>query len=164
MENLRQEFQGLKEKALDEFFTFLRFASISSEGEQKEEVNNCASWVVSYLEHLGFNTELWETSGHPAIFASHMEAGPEKPTLLILCGVATYVTSNFLLLESPDKIKIPHNIIFTVCLTCKLGAKIYIESKNFIRSISSLQCFLTFLLVTSQHANALAFISRSIST
>lgn len=32
---------------------------------------------------MGFKTELWPTSIHPVLFASHMEAGPDRPVLLI---------------------------------------------------------------------------------
>lgn len=39
--------------------------------------------MVNYLKRAGFKTEVWSTSRHPVIFASNMEAGPSKPTLLI---------------------------------------------------------------------------------
>lgn len=69
--------------ALEEYFTFLRFPSVSSESKHNEDVLACADWVVNYLKKLGFQTELWPTSGHPTVFATNLEAGPEKPTLLI---------------------------------------------------------------------------------
>lgn len=68
---------------LKDFFTFLKFQSISSEPDFKQEMIHCAHWVIDYLKKIRFQTELWETSGHPVIFASNMEAGPDKPTLLI---------------------------------------------------------------------------------
>lgn len=68
---------------LKEFMTFLSFPSISSEPKFKESVLECADWVVQYLQNLDFEVEVWPTQGHPVIFASHMRAGPDKPTLLI---------------------------------------------------------------------------------
>lgn len=68
---------------LEDFFTFLSFPSISSEPDYKNEMIDCAQWVLNYLQNIGFKTELWETSGHPVIFASNMEAGPNQPTVLI---------------------------------------------------------------------------------
>ena len=68
---------------LEEFMTFLSFPSISSEPQFQESVLECADWLVHYLKDLGFEVELWPTQGHPVIFASNMQAGPDKPTLLI---------------------------------------------------------------------------------
>lgn len=68
---------------LDEFMTFLSFPSISSEPQFEESVLSCADWLVNYLKELKFDVELLPTSGFPVIFASNMEAGPKKPTLLI---------------------------------------------------------------------------------
>lgn len=36
-----------------------------------------------YLLDMGLEVETWETAGPPVLFASNMEAGPDKPTLLI---------------------------------------------------------------------------------
>lgn len=83
LDTLREEYQSHQEKALEEFFTFLKFQSVSSESEYKQQVNACADWVESYLKQIGFETEQWETSGHPCIFGSWMGAGSDQPTLLI---------------------------------------------------------------------------------
>ncbi len=68
---------------LDDFFTFLRFQSISSESSFHTEVLQCHDWLVKYLEKIGCTVESWPTTGYPVIFASHLKAGPKKPTLLI---------------------------------------------------------------------------------
>ncbi|NGX42737.1 MAG: N-formyl-4-amino-5-aminomethyl-2-methylpyrimidine deformylase [Chlamydiae bacterium] len=83
LEIIRQLYTEGKEEALRDFFTFLKFQSISSESEHKQDVLACAQWLMDYLIEIGFETELWETSGHPTIFASHLHAGPDKPTILI---------------------------------------------------------------------------------
>lgn len=72
-----------KEQALKDFFTFLKFESISSEPDFKSQVLACSDWVANYLKSNGFDVEIWPTSGHPTIFAQHLKAGPEHPTLLI---------------------------------------------------------------------------------
>jgi acetylornithine deacetylase/succinyl-diaminopimelate desuccinylase-like protein len=43
----------------------------------------CAGWLERYLKGLGFEVELWEGPGHPAVFARHLGAGPKAPTALI---------------------------------------------------------------------------------
>lgn len=72
-----------RKSMLADFFTFLKFPSISTEAEFKEPLLACASWVMKYLKEIGFEVESWPTEGHPVIFASHLRAGPQKPTLLI---------------------------------------------------------------------------------
>lgn len=68
---------------LEEFMTFLSFPSVSSELEFKQSLLDCVQWLTCYLKDLHFNVELWPTNGHPVLFASNMNAGPDKPTLLI---------------------------------------------------------------------------------
>lgn len=72
-----------KEQIISDYLTFLRFKSISSEKEHAQDVRGCAEWLKSYIEKFGFKTELWETIGHPVIYAYNLEAGPSQPTLLI---------------------------------------------------------------------------------
>lgn len=80
---LSKEFNKNKKEILEEFFTFLRFASVSSELSHKKDVVACAQWLEKTLKELGFQVELWESKGHPVVFGSYLHAGPEKPTLLI---------------------------------------------------------------------------------
>lgn len=80
--SLSEAFNKQKEEIIQEFFTFLRFSSISSERDHQPAVIACAEWLQKYLKDLGFKVELWQSKGHPVIFA-HMHVGEEKPTLLI---------------------------------------------------------------------------------
>lgn len=82
-DTLRKLYKKHEKQALEDFFTFLRFQSISTDPTYSKEVNSCAKWLEKYLQNIGFETELWPTSGHPTLFASYMKAGPNKPTLLI---------------------------------------------------------------------------------
>jgi len=68
---------------LEEFMTFLSFPSVSSEPQFKQSLLECEEWLSRYLKNLHFEVESWPTEGHPVLFASHMKAGPDKPTLLI---------------------------------------------------------------------------------
>lgn len=72
-----------KSEWLEEFITFLSFPSISSEPQHKDSLLTCMEWLSSYLKKLHFHTEIWQTGGHPTIFASSLSAGKDKPTLLI---------------------------------------------------------------------------------
>lgn len=67
---------------LQDFFKFLKFKSISADPACKEETLACVHYLKEKLDRMDFHTELWQTSTYPTLFASHMQAGPTKPTLL----------------------------------------------------------------------------------
>lgn len=70
-------------KAIEQgYFDFLRFKSISTEREFAPEVRKCADWVEGFLKDAGLQTEQWETTGHPVVFAESRHDS-QKPTVLI---------------------------------------------------------------------------------
>ena len=75
-------FEQNKEQLLKDYFSFLSFPSISSEPEFKSHVRKCAEWLCAYLKNIGLDAELWETPGHPTVFAKKI-TDSTKPTLLI---------------------------------------------------------------------------------
>lgn len=87
LEQLKADYEAIKDTALNDYKRFLRFQSISSEPAFKEQVTECADWVVKFLQECGFEVEVWRSSKdpsrHPVIFASHMKAGATQPVLLI---------------------------------------------------------------------------------
>lgn len=83
MNELKKLFQKHSKQAIQDYFTFLEFPSISSEPAYAPQVLACAHWLADYIKGIGFDVELWKTTGHPTLFASYMHAGPDKPTLLI---------------------------------------------------------------------------------
>ena len=70
-----------KEKSLEEFFTYLKFPSISAQPSFKENLLECATWVETYMNSLGFKTQRWEGDGHPTIFAERI-VDENAPTIL----------------------------------------------------------------------------------
>lgn len=68
---------------MKDFFTFLSFPSISTDPKHENDSRKCALWVSEYLTHIGLQAEIWETPGLPVVFASHLKAGPNRPTVLI---------------------------------------------------------------------------------
>ncbi|HRD55604.1 MAG TPA: dipeptidase [Parachlamydiaceae bacterium] len=85
LELLKKNYDENEVEILKDFFTFLKFQSISSEPEYQSEIKTCCSWLKNYLESMHFKTEIWQsrTGGHPVLFASNSKAGKEQPTLLI---------------------------------------------------------------------------------
>jgi len=68
---------------IEDFMTFLRFKSVSTDPAYQKELLKCCRWLQDKIESLGFHVERWEGDGHPALFASYLRAGEDKPTLLI---------------------------------------------------------------------------------
>ncbi|MCP5509097.1 MAG: M20/M25/M40 family metallo-hydrolase [Chlamydiales bacterium] len=73
----------MKNEDIDDYLTFLKFKSISTDPQYKTDVLACADWLTDYLKKCGLEVERWETEGHPTLFATNLKAGPDKPTLLI---------------------------------------------------------------------------------
>lgn len=73
-------FEKNQEALLEDFFTFLRFPSISTDPAHKKDLLACKDWLASYMKSIGLETEVWETSGHPTVFGSY--EGGDGPTLL----------------------------------------------------------------------------------
>lgn len=76
-------YQNHQEKILQDFFTFLRFPSISTNKKYEQHVRKTASWLNEYMKEIGLEVDIWETSHYPVVFGSYLKAGPNKPTLLI---------------------------------------------------------------------------------
>ena len=73
-----QWFEENESQIQKDFFTFLRFSSISTEPKFAKDVQACANWLKSYLEEIGMEVSLWEGKGHPIVFAKskHIEGAP----------------------------------------------------------------------------------------
>ena len=63
---------------------WLRIPSISADPAYADEVRRSADWLAGKFRALGFPTvEIWETAGHPAVFAEWPAASTEAPTVLV---------------------------------------------------------------------------------
>src|SRR3954454_17857555 len=72
----------MRDSYLDDYYSFLRFASVSTDDQYKEKVNACAEWLVKKLEAIGLETKLVPTAGHPVVWA-HNKQRPGRPTVMI---------------------------------------------------------------------------------
>ncbi|NGX50350.1 MAG: Succinyl-diaminopimelate desuccinylase [Chlamydiae bacterium] len=85
IEVYKRWFDENRTSILEDFFTFLRFPTISTDPEKRDEMAACKDWLLTYFEKIGMKGEVWECRGHPTLFATHMEAGSGAPTLLFYC-------------------------------------------------------------------------------
>lgn len=82
IEELRSWYKDHETQILDDYFSFLKIPSISTDPAYKEDVKKAAEWVGHRLKKIGFKVDLWKTGGHPVVFATHM-IDPSRPTVLI---------------------------------------------------------------------------------
>lgn len=67
----------------EEYFRFLRFASVSTDVTYRQHVLACADFLTDFLKKGGLHAEQIPTIGYPIVYAEDMNAGPNAPTLLI---------------------------------------------------------------------------------
>lgn len=68
--------------ALDDLFTCLRFASISTDSAHRTDTRACAEWLLAKLQGMGLAAELHETPGHPVLVAKNRHR-PGRRTVLL---------------------------------------------------------------------------------
>lgn len=72
------------DRFIEELFDFIRIPSVSTQEEHKADVKRAAQWLVDHLKSIGIaQAEVMETPGHPIVYAEWLEAGENKPTVLI---------------------------------------------------------------------------------
>ncbi len=73
-----------KDRFLAELVDFLKIPSVSSVTAHNKDMARCATWVSDSMRKAGMhNVEILETGGHPVVYSEWLEAGDDKPTILI---------------------------------------------------------------------------------
>jgi len=67
---------------LDDFYSFLRFPSVSTDEKFAGKVRDCAEWLSKKLEVVGLESKLVPTPGHPVVWARNKHR-TDRPTVLI---------------------------------------------------------------------------------
>ncbi len=61
---------------------FLKIPSISAQPEHKNDVRKACEFLKSYLEEIGLEPKIYETEGHPILYAEYI-VDESKPTALV---------------------------------------------------------------------------------
>jgi acetylornithine deacetylase/succinyl-diaminopimelate desuccinylase-like protein len=72
----------MRQNYLEEFYSFLRFPSVSTDDQYSEKLKECAHWLVKKLTSIGLETQLVPTRGHPIVWARNKHQ-PGRRTVLI---------------------------------------------------------------------------------
>src|SRR6266568_6449199 len=59
----------MRENYLEDYFSFLRFPSVSTDNQFASKVRECAQWVSQKLAAIGLESKVLPTAGHPIIWA-----------------------------------------------------------------------------------------------
>lgn len=78
---LNEYFDKNEKNILEEFFTYLKFKSISTDPDYSKDVKACCNWVENYFKDLGFEVKIWVEGGHPCVFAER-KVSDSSPTVL----------------------------------------------------------------------------------
>jgi acetylornithine deacetylase/succinyl-diaminopimelate desuccinylase-like protein len=72
----------MRDNYLEEYFTFLRFPSVSTDEKYADKVRDCAKWVSQKLEKIGLESKVVSTPGHPLVWARNKHKSG-RPMVLI---------------------------------------------------------------------------------
>lgn len=72
----------MRQDYLDEYFTFLRFPSVSTDEKYAGKVRECADWLSKKLGGIGLESKVVPTKGHPIVWARNKHKS-DRPTVLL---------------------------------------------------------------------------------
>lgn len=68
---------------LQDLLNLISIPSVSAQPSHALDVRHAAEWLAQHLQDIGLNASVIETGGHPVVYAEHLGAGPDKPTILV---------------------------------------------------------------------------------
>jgi acetylornithine deacetylase/succinyl-diaminopimelate desuccinylase-like protein len=83
IEQIDDYLQRTHRDAVASLLDVLRIPSISTQPDHARDVQTAAQWTADYLARIGLKSEIWPTTGHPAVFAEIKSHNADAPTILI---------------------------------------------------------------------------------
>lgn len=72
-----------RDRLLGKLNEFLAIPSVSTDSKYKNDVDQAADFIITYLNEIGFEqVEKQDTGGHPLVYAEYNGAGADAPTVL----------------------------------------------------------------------------------
>ncbi len=91
-----------RESYLEGFKELLRIPSISTDPAYRADVERAARWVAAEMERIGLhNCQVLPSAGHPVVFGEWLQAGDDRPTVLIYAHYDVQPVDPLDLWESP---------------------------------------------------------------
>jgi acetylornithine deacetylase/succinyl-diaminopimelate desuccinylase-like protein len=72
----------MRDNYLEDYYSFLRFPSVSTDDQYKKKLEDCAQWLVNKLIAIGLETQLVPTDGHPIVWARNKHTAGRRTVLI----------------------------------------------------------------------------------
>src|SRR5437764_3638574 len=72
----------MRDEYLEDYYSFLRFPSVSTDEKYAGKVRDCAQWLSEKLAKIGLESKVVPTAGHPIVWARN-EHKKDRPTVLL---------------------------------------------------------------------------------
>src|SRR5690242_2993280 len=72
----------MRAEYLEDYYSFLRFPSVSTDEKYAGKVRDCADWLSKKLTKIGLESKVVPTAGHPVVWARN-EHKKGRPTVLL---------------------------------------------------------------------------------
>jgi len=72
----------MRDNYLEDYYSFLRFPSVSTDDQYKEKLDQCADWLVKKLASIGLETQLVPTKRHPIVWARNKHTAGRRTVLI----------------------------------------------------------------------------------
>ena len=72
----------MRDEYLEDYYSFLRFPSVSTDEKYAGKVRDCADWLSKKLTKIGLESKVVPTAGHPIVWARN-EHKKNRPTVLL---------------------------------------------------------------------------------
>src|SRR3954453_325615 len=72
----------MRDSHYQDYLSFLRFPSVSTDEQYREKVKQCADWLAAKLKAIGLDVEIVPTRGHPVVWARNKHQ-PGRRTVVI---------------------------------------------------------------------------------
>src|SRR6201988_3926671 len=72
----------MRDDYLEDYYSFLRFPSVSTDEKYTGKVRDCADWLSKKLTKIGLESKVVSTAGHPVVWARN-EHKNNRPTVLL---------------------------------------------------------------------------------
>ena len=72
----------MRESYLEDFYSFLRFPSVSTDKKFDGKVRDCAQWLSQKLTTIGLESKVVPTAGHPVVWARNQHKKDRRTVLI----------------------------------------------------------------------------------
>jgi acetylornithine deacetylase/succinyl-diaminopimelate desuccinylase-like protein len=84
MDEVIKHINDIKNNSIDELKELLSIPSISTNPENKKDIEDCADWLIKFMSSIELeNVKKYDTDGHPIVYGEWLKAGDDKLTILI---------------------------------------------------------------------------------